>query len=1161
MSSYNDKTEKYSFTELTEEQGFSSDLIKFFTGGRYNYSKETMLEKGADGLAEDFVEHMRYQSWNEVSALRDLTYVTNKDTKPEGKEAFGRLMQAWDNSDTAGQGFGDSIGDFAGAVLSAPSTYAGLGSFGLAKVGAKAAGKATQLAVRLKLKDALKSNVVQTGLKRNGALGVIKQSAAKGAIKEAGVGVLTGAAMGGGQAYAQGETREEVIDGYEYTDKDLLYDATIGGLIGGGIGGGLGYASGYFGRSKRIKADDFLLKRREELKAAKEEATSKAINTINKATPEAKKAAMQGVADLEDILSARAGVKGAKLKDPLDPERVAKGRALLNAISDPKADPVFSSGLSADTLRKIAAVSIELRQSGKLEVKGNDRITQSVANAMLGDTKGEVFDFLESTRLKYGLSKDDFSLIYMAEKSRAGQVLGFASAISKGNTLKAAKANADATDSATDVLFEMGASSITSREMAEMGRNAARSKSPYNPLGLPFWQDLDAMRIAAMTSQPVTTMRNLRNSGILIATDLVDETNRALYKSLTGDPKGVKDFIPRLTAVLRGYSTNGAEAKVIKEIVMEESPERYKRLYNDAMRIDVGLEGNSIMAHAGRTVNIVNTAVDSVMKEGMFYGALDRQFIDKYDSSLKDWLSINKTLDDLPEGISIEKAVEDANRFSMQRSFREDDAYMSSATKFMMKANRQLPFLISDGLGLAFPRYTGNHITMVLEYTPVIGEFLQRKGKNGRSIIARNEDTAERRARQMTGAMMLFAGYKAAEMRQGETDYGSLKNTILNTEGVAENMKPYLGAGLAHAYVGDKLYRYQKGLPLGFEWNDIQEVFGGIPDFAIDLGMVTELGNLVSKGDSEGFEKELGNLISTFTYPGTPARDVQGQLEDKAAGTPYVRDLAILPNETMESEEISNVGAKGRFGTTLKLQATRMLVDMKSIQYGQSLDGEYDIPYYSPFNPVAVASLNPVLKQFTGSPDEPPLTEIQIEMSKIGLKEWEVYSNRTAPNANVDLLLRERLANGVPDSDVPSLSAHFSNWKKTVRLNGTITYDDFMADDSVSSKRKQDVLKTYLRDKIGQEQEKVVETFERWTAKNPFKARGYIRNNYAIEQKKEGRDKFNIAAQNLGFESADDMISSSETVKEEIERRMELVQLVNRLRIPGELVTGKTDDY
>ena len=64
--------------------------------------------------------------------------------------------------------------------------------------------------------------------------------------------------------------------------------------------------------------------------------------------------------------------------------------------------------------------------------------------------------------------------------------------------------------------------------------------------------------------------------------------------------------------MLRGFTLNNAEAKVVREILLEESPERYKRLYNNAMRIDVGLEGQSAMAGAGRFVNTFNTATDSV---------------------------------------------------------------------------------------------------------------------------------------------------------------------------------------------------------------------------------------------------------------------------------------------------------------------------------------------------------------------------------------------------------------------------------------------------------------------------------------------------------------------------------------------------------------------
>ena len=207
MVDYTEKAEESDFTSLIDDADFKADLVKFFSGGRYKYSKEDMLERGFDGLAKDFVTHMRYQSWNEVEAVRDLNYVKNKDNNELGKEAFGRLMQAYDNSESAGQGFGDSVGDFAGAIFSAPSTYVGLGSFGVGKLGAKAATKATQLAVRYGLRDHLKKNVVKNGVQRT-----IKQEA----LKDAATGAVTGASIAAVQAGAQGETRERVIDGYEY---------------------------------------------------------------------------------------------------------------------------------------------------------------------------------------------------------------------------------------------------------------------------------------------------------------------------------------------------------------------------------------------------------------------------------------------------------------------------------------------------------------------------------------------------------------------------------------------------------------------------------------------------------------------------------------------------------------------------------------------------------------------------------------------------------------------------------------------------------------------------------------------------------------------------------------------------------------------------------
>ena len=194
----------------------------------------------------------------------------------------------------------------------------------------------------------------------------------------------------------------------------------------------------------------------------------------------------------------------------------------------------------------------------------------------------------------------------------------------------------------------------------------------------------------------------------------------------------------------------------------------------------------------------------------------------------------NDTLERLPEGVSVDSAVEVANRFTMQRTFREDDSLLARGTKAMVNLNRRLPFLISEGVGVPFPRYVGNHL-QTIESIPFLGEIMQTKG-----IIAKEEDVALRRSRQMTGVMLLAAGYSLAQLRNGEADYGSLRNTIANSPGMTEDMKPWLGSSLMHMYVGDLTWRAVNGLPLDVNLRELREVFGGIPEFSFDLAIGTE---------------------------------------------------------------------------------------------------------------------------------------------------------------------------------------------------------------------------------------------------------------------------------------------------------------------------------
>ena len=1110
MSTYVQKAPDSSFIDLVEDDDFKRDLVRFFSGGRYKYTKDEIKEMGFENLTKDFIEHMRAQSVNEVTATKDLIYVRNKDFSYKGKQAFGRLTQAWDSSKEAGTGFFDGLGDFAEGAITAPSTYLGFASFGLGKVGAKVASKGVQLAVRAGLKETLKKNVV-------------KSSIARQSLKEGAIGTGTGAAVSGFQGRQQGVTREELGVGPEYTAKDLIFDSTVGAVAEGTFGAATGYISGRIGRRRAKEVADVMLERNTTFKKQAEEAAKKSLGTIKAASDAEKKQAMNIVADVEDILSARAGVKGAKIKARLDPERVAKGRAILNAMSDPKANPEFSSGLSIQTMRGIAAASVDLMRELKLDTKGGDiRITEAIANKLRDGEAQEVFTILKNVKDKYGLSKDEFSMIYLSEVSRAGQTLGFQSAIKRGAKIDMDKA------SDIDVLFSKGASSISSQDAQEISAAAVRNS---RNVGLRFLQDLDTMRISFMTSQPATTMRNMTNVGILIGTDMVDQVNKAIYKGITGDASQIKTFIPNMTSVIRGLSFNNTEAKLLRQIMLEEMPEQSMRLYNQAMRLEVGMESSGVLAKVGRFVNMANTLSDSVFKEGIFYGNLERQFRDK-GMSMSDWLRTNTKLEDLPEGIDLNLAVDDANRLTMQRDFRGADSVLASTTRGLVNLNRKVPFLVSAAAGVPFPRYLGNHLQMVSDYAPILGEMLHRSG-----LTEGAKDDATRYARQATGAMMLFAGYQIAKDRDGEVDYGSIKNEL----GAQEDLKPLLGAAMFHMYLGDQAWRKENGLPTSFEntdqlKRDLQDVLGGIPEFSFDLGIPVAILDAAAKQKiTPDLEKKFGDFLATFTMPGAIARDLIGQADYDQAGNPFTRELAITDDVKLDYS-----------GAEMTNRALRMLPDVRSVQYLQSFNDETDIAYYDFDNPVARGKVNPALKQITGRTAEPPLTSLQKEMSRYNLKNWQIYGSTATKSANIDLVLRERLAK--------SMYKDFENWKSKAPASkkyGEMTYDEIVASDSISNLDKANLLEGWIRKKIRKEKEQVEALFDSFLSddEDKIKARGYIRNNYIIYSKgKEGKQNLDTAAQTLGFNTADEYLSESETILDELKRRMKLLAIVPNIR-------------
>ncbi len=106
---------------------------------------------------EAFMEHMRYQDVNEVTAIRDLEYAQNANT--EGKERFGRLIDAYDkvNEDVSGR----MLWDYGAGILTAPSTYLGILSGGTGKAAGIAGTQTAKFGLRRILSGALKAAAVE----------------------------------------------------------------------------------------------------------------------------------------------------------------------------------------------------------------------------------------------------------------------------------------------------------------------------------------------------------------------------------------------------------------------------------------------------------------------------------------------------------------------------------------------------------------------------------------------------------------------------------------------------------------------------------------------------------------------------------------------------------------------------------------------------------------------------------------------------------------------------------------------------------------------------------------------------------------------------------------------------------------------------------------
>ena len=129
---------QFSQEDLTRENlinntNFINDASQFLA------DREDYFSLDREDIYDRYLEHFRYQNVNEVTAVRDMyqaqDYINKGDE--EGLTRMGNLMSTFDKQDS--EFTSETITDYLGGVFTAPSTYAGMFSFGAAKGGSLAA--------------------------------------------------------------------------------------------------------------------------------------------------------------------------------------------------------------------------------------------------------------------------------------------------------------------------------------------------------------------------------------------------------------------------------------------------------------------------------------------------------------------------------------------------------------------------------------------------------------------------------------------------------------------------------------------------------------------------------------------------------------------------------------------------------------------------------------------------------------------------------------------------------------------------------------------------------------------------------------------------------------------------------------------------------------
>ena len=887
-------TEEVKAVKATKNSNKNSAIID--AARRFAEDRLGETEISDEEAIEEYIAHFRSFNVNELTAAGDYNYVsaaaadaTERDDEKAAQRLsdYRLLYQSFNELPAFSDGVGSTILDYAAGLASAPSTYIGLALPGIGKGAGIAATQAAKESTKQILLKAFKTPLTT----------LAKQAAARPITTTIGVEGVAGSLqnIAAQKTEIAADLRKDFSVGEAATVGVLSGVAAPAAFVPGLIKGKL---------AKKIEAGtgDLVGEARAAVDKANEEALERTTKVLadNTELADSIKAAMPSL-DPEDVL------KPDAKKRALDPDAVKAGKELSQEEAEKLGMADWQRiAPSKEQVKRIFGAVTEIMVKANNGPQQGERITEAVARVIREADLGE--SVAPEIMKKYNITSDDLANLIIADASSAASELAQRGA--KARVFK------NLNEVAANDIFALSADrkkvlDKLSKEMENGDVQAALTTiKPEQETG--FIRALDQVRLASMTSQTATTIRNTASGVSRVGIDLVmksfDRGVTSSIRKIRGDkigPKvGLGDAVPNkdATAILYGVM-NGKESKAVSKIFELGFHSKAANLFKAIRDVDdatgKGVKMTKLRAYS-QELNALNTISDNIFKRAAFSGQLKRRLNEKYMRDVdqvnqlrakgKEAADINAEDYDLVEIIKqgkfntifggkegnkmLDEAVKDALEFTYQKDPE------GQFTRGLINGIHKYPFLTTSLV--PFPRFVANAMRFTYEYSPL---YLMGKNKAGNRVITElvgpgNEENYEATAKALTGVAMYSAAYAFRSSENAGENWWEYKKD----DGTTFDMRPFFPAA-PFLFVAEMVRRGVNDDPVmgdsSFITDAIQALSGtqfraGFGIYALD----SALGDIFSDDvDATEKAKKIGgnfvaNAVSTFTIPLTFGQDM-----------------------------------------------------------------------------------------------------------------------------------------------------------------------------------------------------------------------------------------------------------------------------------------------